>query len=224
MAEEPRGSGQRDVGRSRRREERLIIGRLQEYGHAPYQFRSHETPSYFVRLLTDRGERVLWGKDLERAIARSVTQPELGEFVGARRVGREAVTIVARERDSDGRVIGQSEQVAHRNRWIVEKVQFFAERSKLAQRVRERHADVKQTVREHPELASTYLSLRGAQELAERRIADPKDRERFVALVRDAIAGSIHKGEPLPTVRLRDQPSATRPARSTTRAVDDKTR
>ena len=83
-----------------------------------------------MKLLTDRGEWVLWGKDLERAVAKSATQPRIGEIVWARRTGREAVTIVARERDADGRVVSQSEQLAHRNRWVLEKVQFFADRSR----------------------------------------------------------------------------------------------
>ena len=61
-------------------------------------------------------------------------------------------------------------------------------------------------MKSHPELASTYLSLRGAQEIAERRIADPKDRERFLTLVREAMAKSIKNGEPLPSVRLRERP------------------
>jgi putative DNA primase/helicase len=176
-----------------------------------------------VRLLTDRGERVLWGKDLERAFARSATQPRIGELVGARRTGREAVTFVARERDASGRVVSSREQLAHRNRWQVEKVQFFAERAQLARRVRERQLDVKEAVKQQPELASTFLTLRGAQEIAERRIADPRDRERFVALVREAIAGSIQKGEPLPTVRLREQrtPAASPPKG---RGDDDRTR
>ncbi|MGH8254621.1 MAG: hypothetical protein ACRET0_00195 [Steroidobacteraceae bacterium] len=206
------------------REDRLTVGRLQAHGRAPYQFRSGETASYFVRLLTDRGERVLWGKDLERAIASSATQPKIGEMVGARRTGREAVTILARERDTEGRVISQSEQLAHRNRWILEKVQFFAERTLMAHRVREAQADAKQAVQKHPELASTFITLRGAQAIAERRIADPKDRERFLALVREAIAGSIQKGEPLPAVRLRDEPSTQRPAPAARRGEDDRTR
>jgi hypothetical protein len=130
-------------------------------------------------------------------------------------MGREAVTVMARERDADGRVVSQSEQLAHRNRWVVEKVQFFAERSRLAHQVRDRQLDVRKTVKEHPELASTFLSLRGAQELAERRIADPTERERFVSLVREAIAGSIQRGAPLPSVRLREaEPRKLTPRRS----------
>jgi len=191
-------------GIARQGNDRLIVGRLAAFGPAPYQFREGEAGSYFVQLLTDRGERTLWGKDLERALRQSATQPKRGEIVGARRIGREAVTIVAQERDADGRVVSRAEHLAHRNRWVVEKVRFFAERSRLAHQVRDRQLDARQTVKEHPELASTFLSLRGAQELAERRIADPKERERFVSLVREAIAGSIQKGQPLLTVKLRE--------------------
>ena len=41
-----------------------------------------------------------------------------------------------------------------------------------------------------------------------KRIADPQDRERFLALVKGAMAGSIRKGEPLPAVRLRESAPA----------------
>jgi len=47
--------------------------------------------------------------------------------------------------------------------------------------------------------------------LAEKRIADPSDRERFVALVREAMASSIIKGEPLPSVRLRERDTHPKP-------------
>jgi hypothetical protein len=62
----------------------------------------------------------------------------------------------------------------------------------------------------HPELVSTFLSLRGAQAIAERRIADRKDRERFLALVREAIAKSIHHGDPIPEIDLREPTPTTR--------------
>jgi hypothetical protein len=193
---------------ARERDRGLIVGRLLGYGAAPYQFRASEDPSFFVRLQTQRGERVLWGKDLARAIAAAATQPKIGDLVGARRVGREPVTVVTRT--------SHSEQQVHRNRWVLEKAGFFAERARLARQVRDAQADTRRTVQSHPELLSTFLTLRGAEELAERRIADPKDRERFVALVREAMAGSIQKGEPLPPVKLREPAKQTgpRPVRS----------
>src|SRR5690606_31233544 len=99
----------------------------------------------------------------------------------------------------------QREHHAHRTEWRVETVQFFAERAKLARRVRDAQLDVRETVRAHPELKSTFLTLRAAEELAARRIADPKDRERFLALIKGAISSSIENGEPMPEVRLRRQ-------------------
>lgn len=195
---------------NRRRGNDLVVGRLQDFGRAPYQFRNGGSESYFVKLLTRRGEQLLWGKDLERALSASATQPQRGDQVGARRSGRDAVTIVAKERDPEGRVVRQSEQVAHRQRWVVEKVQFFAERAKIAHRVRDEQADIRETVKAHPELASTFISLQGARDLAERRIADPRDRERFLSLVREAMTTSIRRGEPLPSVRLKN-PTRTPP-------------
>ena len=188
----------------------LVIGRLVEHGVANYQFRRDENPSYYVKVLTSRGQKVLWGKDLERALIAGETRPKVGELIGARRTGREAVTITARRRDPSGRVIAEEAQLAHRTRWVLEKVQFFAERARLARRVRDEQLDVREAVRAHPELKSTFLSVRAAEEFAAKRIADPKDRDRFMRLVREAVAGSIQKGEPLPAVRLRDRsPSVT---------------
>jgi hypothetical protein len=187
-----------------RRSGQLLIGRLKEHGVANYQFRAKEDQSYYVKVLTSRGERVLWGKDLQRAIQEGQTQPKAGDLIGARRVRREAVTVTNRQRDAEGRVIAQEERHAHRTRWVVEKVAFFVERARLARRLRDEQMDVKETVREHPELKSTFLSVRAAETFAERQIKDPKDRERFLDLVRGAMTGSIHKGEPLPSIRMKD--------------------
>jgi hypothetical protein len=195
----------------------LLIGRLKDHGPASYQFRSGEDVSYYVRLLTSRGERILWGKDLERAVKDGETQVKPGDLVGARRIGREAVTVTTRRRDSEGRVIAQEEHHAHRTRWVVEKVTFFAERARFARRLRDEQVDLRAAVRERPELRSTFLSVRAAEAFAAKRIADPKDRERFLELVRGAMASSIQKGEPLPSVSLRtarkDAPAAQPPER-----------
>lgn len=209
-----------------RRDEQIVVGRFQEHGQAPYQFRAREDPSYYLKILTNRGERVLWGKDLERAIAQSATHIKAGDLIGARRIGGQRVTVTTRQRDADGRTI-ESTRPAQRHRWVVEKVQFFAERAKLARRLREDQMDAHKEVNRRPELVSTFLSLRGAQAIAERRIADPKDRERFLALVREAMANSVKKGEPLPAVRIREAATSDakeKPASDRVRSGDDRTR
>ena len=189
----------------RRRTEKLLIGRLKDHGIANYQFRTKQDPSYYVKLLTRSGERTLWGKDLQRALLEGETRPQVGELIGVRRIAREAVTITSRERDAEGRVIAQQERHAHRTRWVVETVSFFAERARMARRLRDEQADVRESVRAHPELKSTFLTVRAAEEYAAKTIANPEDRERFLQLIRGAIASSIHKGEPLPSTSLRDR-------------------
>jgi hypothetical protein len=201
------GSGQSTPRRRElnpRRSGQLLIGRLKEHGAANYQFRAKEDLSYYVKVLTSRGERVLWGKDLKRALQEGETQPKVGDLIGARRVRREAITVTNRQRDTEGRVIAQEERLAHRTRWMVEKVVFFAERARLARRLRDEQVDAKDTVRAHPELKSTFLSVRAAEDYADRKIKDPKDRERFLELLKGAMTGSIHKGEPLPSVRIKE--------------------
>ena len=200
-------SGSRRREFNPRRSGQLLIGRLKDHGAANYQFRAKEDPSYYVKLLTSRGERVLWGKDLQRALTEGQTRPKVGDLIGARRAAREAVTVTARERDTEGRVIRQEERYAHRTRWVVEKVNFFAERVRMARRLRDEQADVRESVRAHPELKSTFLSVRAAEEFAAKRIANPEDRERFLELVKGAMSASIHKGEPLPSTSLRDRTS-----------------
>jgi hypothetical protein len=54
--------------------------------------------------------------------------------------------------------------------------------------------------------------VRAAEDFAAKRIADPQDRERFLELVKGAMASSIHKGEPLPSVRLKDGAKRPEPA------------
>jgi hypothetical protein len=194
-----------DLLGSRRREGKLTVGRLVEHGLANYQFRANESPSYFVRVVNLRGEQLLWGKDLQRAINEAQTKPKIGDQIGARRIGRESVTVTDRRLDSEGRVISQTEKRAHRSHWVVEKVKFFADRQRLARQLRDSQLEARETVREHPELKSTFLSIQAAQAFASQNIKNPADRERFMTQLRAVMAASIQKGEPLPEIRMRDR-------------------
>ena len=60
-----------------------------------------EPMSYFVKIETPRGDRTIWGVDLERAVRGSLTQSKAGDEVGLRAVRQEAVT--ARARAGHGR-------------------------------------------------------------------------------------------------------------------------
>ena len=172
----------------RRRVGQLLIGRLKDHGAANYQFRRNEDPSYYVRILTARGERILWGKDLERALIHGQTHPNPGDLVGARRVSREAVTITTRQRDSQGRVTTQEEHHAHRTRWEIERVAHFARLARLARQLRDEQIDLRETLRKRPE-------LRAAEDFAVRRIKHPLDRERFLELLERKVASRIQRSE-----------------------------
>lgn len=185
--------------------EALILGRLVDHGRATYHHESQAAMSYFVKLETPRGERTVWGVDLERALRESLTQPEPGNLIGLRAVRREAVTVKARERDAEGKVLHEQNLATHRNRWIIEQQSFFATRAAAAEMVRDPKIDARKGVKEHPGLAGTYLYLKGAREVAQRRIRDPEDQRKFVSTVRDALADSVARGEPLPVMRLRQR-------------------
>lgn len=192
------------------RRDGLLTGKLVDHGRAPYRHDPREPMSYFVKIETPRGDRTIWGVDLERAFRESLTRPEAGDEVGLRAVRQDAVTVRAPERDAEGTVVAQRELATHRNRWIVEKRAFFAERAEAARTLRDRAIDSKEALKRHPELVGTYLQVRAA-ELAARQFRDPEDRERFVTQVRSALADGVARGEPLPPVRLR---ARTRSARA----------
>ena len=200
----------------------LITGRLVQHGRAPFQHDRHQPMSYFVKIETGQGERVIWGVDLERAMGESVTKPEAGDEIGLRAVRKDAVTVKAAKRDQTGKVIGERDLDALRNRWVVEKRAFFDARSGAAEKVRDGSVQARDAVKDHPELVGTYMQIRAA-ELAAKKLKDPDDRTRFVSAVRTALADSVARGEPAPRVRIRERkpsrpPTKTRGARTTDQA------
>ena len=123
--------------------------------------------------------------------------------------------------DAEGKLVGQKDLDTHRNRWIVEKQSFLEERARAAQTLRDTTIDPKAGGRKHPELAGTYLQVRAA-ELAAQSLRDPQDQKRFVEKVREALAASVARGEPLPPVRLKEERRVeprSRPARTSEPAM-----
>lgn len=181
-----------------------IEGQLLEHGRDAYRHNPQETASYYVRLQTPKGPREVWGQDLERAMVKSLTQPQIGDEIVLQETGREAITVKRPIRDEQGQIAGSREVLAHRNRWVVERRDFFEARARDANTVRDERRDPKDTVREHPALAGTYVTLRAGEITAE-QLKNPEDRRRFIALLRDALADEIERGEPYPTIRLRER-------------------
>jgi Large polyvalent protein-associated domain 7 len=180
-----------------------IRGKLLEHGKDFYRHDPNEQQSYFVRLQTPEGKREIWGKDIERAVTQSLSQPKVGDEVILQRTGRDPVTVKRQEKDEQGE-LREREVEAFRNRWGFETREFLDQRRAAADLLRNDSVRPQKAVRAHPELAGTYLNLRAAQ-LAARALRDSEDQRRFVEQVRLALARDIERGEPLQPVRLRDR-------------------
>jgi hypothetical protein len=183
----------------------LLIGKLLDHRRATYRHDPKAAMSYFVKLETSEGPRVVWGVDLERAVRESLTKPQIGDEVGLRSLAQEKVKIPTR--DAAGRVTGEGNVERVRNRWVVEKRAFFEARAAAARSLQDPSVNAKQAVREHPELKGPYLAVHAA-ELVAKRMRNSEDQARFVAIVRAALADSVSRGEPQPAVRLRNREKA----------------
>jgi hypothetical protein len=185
------------------RRDRLYVGVLLEHGYSPYKHDENNSPSYFVRLKNEQGERELWGIDLARAIREGVSTPKAGDEVGVRAIRRETVKVWAQDKDEEGNPTGEHRVETHRNAWILERIEYFKAREQAAKVLLDVKIDERSGVARHAELVGPYLQLRAAQ-LAAKEFKTSDDRRRFVTSVRLALADSIARGEPLPPVRLKE--------------------
>jgi uncharacterized Zn finger protein len=218
-------TARRDTQSSTHAPDRVQAGHLVDHGTANYQFDRHAGLSYFVKLETPDGERTLWGKDLERALERSLSRASIGQEVVVRQLGAKPVTIIRPIRDEGGRIIERTEVQTHLNRWLVERADFISERAQVAEIVRNPGIDARAATAKRPELAGTYTELQAAKLIAQELFTHPADRERFVTRVREAIADEIERGEPLSAPRIksrapgRPQPQVRTPERAQERVL-----
>ena len=92
---------------------------------------------------------------------------------------------------------------------MVESENFFQERARAADTVRDSQIQRDRATEQHPQLVGTYLALGAAEKIAAQRFASAEDRQRFVAMAREVIAQAIERGDPLLSPKLRDQQRAT---------------
>jgi putative DNA primase/helicase len=196
-------AAQEVTGVGARAEGALIVGKLVDHGPAPYAHDPKQSMSYFVRVETEKGDREIWGVDLERAFRQSLSTPGIGDEIGLRAIGKAAVTVLAAKRDAQGREIGREEVEAYRNQWIVERKSFLDERQKMAHIVRDSSISASDAIKLHPELEGSYLQLQMGRALAEQQYASRGHREQFVEHLREHLARRIELGQPLEPVHLR---------------------
>ena len=190
----------------------LIVGRLVDHGPAPYHHRHNQPMSYYVRIETDKGDREIWGVDLERAFRKSLSTPGVGDEVGLRAIGSDSVTVLAAKYDPAGREVGREEIDTHRNQWLVERKDFLDRRFKMADLFRNASVSALEAIKQYPELEGSYLQLQIARAGTEQRIQNREMREQFIDHLRAHLAKTIEYGQPLEPVRLRARGEPARDA------------
>lgn len=185
------------------REGELIVGRLVDHRPASYQHWPDQPMSYYVRIETARGDREIWGVDLERAFRQSLSTPGIGDEIGIRAVGRESVKVPAPNHNQPGQVVDRGTIETHRNQWIVERKDFLDQRAKMAELFRDASVSAAEAIKRHPELEGSYLQLQMGRALAEKQYPTKTHREQFVEHLRMHLARRIEIGQPLEPVPLR---------------------
>lgn len=122
-AEPPRTASASETGphvaESEVQERQRYMGELIEHGGAPYQHNPARSDSYYaVYRDTGGADHVVWGVDLERAMADSGALA--GQQVMLENLGRRLVTVMVPVVDATGNVIGEEEKEVYRNTWQVD--------------------------------------------------------------------------------------------------------
>jgi len=91
------------------------VGVLLDHGPARFEHDPKKNPSYFVKVETTAGERTVWGKDLERAVAESGIQ--IGQRIELEKTGSKPALVVERKFDEQGREVKAKTIETQRNAW-----------------------------------------------------------------------------------------------------------
>lgn len=98
----------------------IYKGQILGHGAAPYKNEPKNKDSYFVKLLTDQGEKVIWGVDLKRAMNKNPVQK--GDRVTLEFKGNKEVTVDQKKYDQQGNFLGTETIATHRNEWEFQKI------------------------------------------------------------------------------------------------------
>ncbi|WP_129778631.1 hypothetical protein [Peristeroidobacter soli] len=182
--------------------DRVTFGRLVDHGPGRHEGKPGAPPSYFVKLATERGESVFWSPALKTALARSRTQPTIGEQVGVRENSILPATVLFNSRDRAGKVVERRRFESARTHWAIEQRAFYDEALLAAEALRSERLHPRDAIKTFPQLLPAYLALDSARRVAKERVS-PTQRERFVSLVRETLAHAVERGMPMPALEKR---------------------
>lgn len=167
------------IGQDRDKSVRTHSGKVMDHGEAPYNHDHRESMNYYVTLATDKGHETVWGIDLKRAMAEGKVQK--GDDVRLDFKGKQPVTVVALERNEQGKVVGSKKIETNRNTWEAHK----SDKAKVVEAV--------------------------AAQVLKEQVQDPKQRDAIMQAVNTRLAERELKGRvPSVPVYDRSAPPAQR--------------
>lgn len=102
---------------------RLYVGRVIEHGSAPYENDPKNEPSHYVKLRTEKGDRIVWGVDLQRSM--EANQIKTNDEIVLANMGRKPVAVTVKVFDNDGKQIGTRNITAKRNTWEAKRLDLL---------------------------------------------------------------------------------------------------
>ncbi|MEQ0866928.1 LPD7 domain-containing protein [Pseudomonas aeruginosa] len=141
---DPAGPEQASAASAEAEDPSLIQGVLLDHGDAPYKHDPKQNMSYYVRLMTEAGEKLYWGVGLKDAM--EAQDFRLGQALRLKDLGTQPVLV----RTRDERTGLEVERTAHRRGWAAEPVE------RVAPRVA---AEAGQDVQADRETASTAVAV-----------------------------------------------------------------
>jgi hypothetical protein len=109
------------------------------------------------------------------------------------------------ERDAEGNLVGDQTLATHRNAWLIEKPEYFAQRQARAHAFKDGSTAREELVRQHPDLTNAVVSLWLGEQFADKRLEDPKNRQRMVELVKQRLTLALEHGEPIQAPMLKQE-------------------
>jgi hypothetical protein len=150
--------------------QRVYVGKVLEQGEAPYEQDPKNEKSFYVKLETAKGDKLVWGVDLKRALEEG--NIPIGHDVVIANQGRKQVPVTVKDRDASGAIISTNTLVTHRNSWRIETLESL--RVEALEKIRAKAAQA-----DRAPLVAVYD--RGAQRSESRpetRIERARDQER----------------------------------------------
>lgn len=161
------------------------VGELVEHGAASYQHNPARSDSYYVVYRDTAGaDHVVWGVDLERAVADSGARA--GQQVVLENLGRRLVTVTVPVLDATGHAIGEDEKQVYRNTWQVDVV--GQERTQSGPEPRDRSKDTGRSETAAPETPAQPQAVRRREpSVPSPSVASPGERALQMAVLTAAM-------------------------------------